>query len=404
MNQHAPLFPLAVCLIAGIAVSSLLPHWTTGLAVLVVCTLVTVLLSRWPRWQTAGIWLCVLVLGMTLGARSLGGLGDGSPDHSRHTTTDQENRPLIQQRFLGWRDALLEQYQTWGISDEAYGVLAAMTLGEKSHIDKEIRNTYREVGASHILALSGLHLMIIYSVISLLVSWRRVRMLSQIIIILAIWSFALLTGLSPSITRSAAMITVYGLLSLGYRKGMSLNTLAFVAIIMLAINPQSLYNIGFQLSFMAVLAIVLINPLLFGIIPPHVRQQHRWLSGLWGMTTVSISAQIGTAPLVVYYFGYFPVWFLLTNYIVIPLATVILYLTPVLVAVSWWPWGVGIMAKALSAIVMFMNRLLEWVSTLPYCTIDGISISTLQVFLLYIIIGSVYVVVSLRYPATGRSD
>ena len=395
MKQHAPLFPLAICLIAGIAVSSLLPDWTTGLALLLVSVLVAALLSRWPRWQTAGIWLCVLILGMTLGARSLEA-GDGRQEAGG-------GRTQAEMQFLEWRQQLLEHYRQWGISDEAYGVLAAMTLGEKSSIDKDTRNTYREVGASHILALSGLHLMIIYGIISLLVSWPRIRMLSQILIILAIWAFAMLTGLSPSVVRSAAMITVYALLALGHREKMSVNTLAFVAIIMLIVNPMTLYDSGFQLSFMAVLAIVLINPLLFGIIPPHVQQRHRWLSSLWGVATVSISAQIGTAPLVIYYFGYFATYFLLTNYIVIPLATLILYLTPVLLAVSWWPWGMAVMAKVLSAIVVLMTRLLEWIATLPYCTIGDIQISAMQVFLLYIIIGSVYVVVSLRFPVTRKN-
>ena len=389
---HAPLLMPAFCLITGIAAGNILPNWTVGLAVLVVCVLITAMLSRWPRWQTTGIWICVLILGMTLGARSEG-----------RKTRNEVQTTGIEQRFLGWRSTLLEHYRQWGISDEAYGVMAAMTLGDKSAIDKETRSTYRKVGAAHILALSGLHLMIIYGVISLLIGWRRIRMLSQILIILSIWAFALLTGLSPSIVRSASMITVYALLSLGNREKMSVNTLAFVAIIMLVINPMAIYDIGFQLSFMAVLAIVLINPLLYGIIPLHIQVRHRWLSALWGVATVSISAQIGTAPLVAYYFGYFSTWFLLTNYIVVPLATLVLYLTPVLLVVSWWPWGVAFMAKVLSAIVLLMNHLLKWITTLPYCSIDGITLSTLQVFLLYIIIGSIYITVSLRYPTARRN-
>lgn len=495
MKIHAPLLPLVCCLMAGICAGSLLSNWTIGLSALVVCVLITFLLSRWPRWQTTGIWLCFLLLGMTLVAQHQQTLevewpeeateqevvvigepvikekwvvadvltatghqklrlriqrnedseriqvGDGLAaslyinkvrawqnghfDYRRymqcHGFTGEafvnSNRWQWQQvslqglsmlersklRFLCWRHQLLERYHQWGIHDDAYGVLAAMTLGEKSHINQEIRATYQEVGASHILALSGLHLMIIYSIISLLISWRRIRMLSQILIILAIWAFAFLTGLSPSVMRSATMITVYALLSLGYREKMSVNTLAFVAIIMLVINPLALYDIGFQLSFMAVLAIVLINPLLYHIIPLHVQMEQRWLSSLWGLTTVSLSAQIGTAPLVMYYFGYFSTLFLLTNYIVIPLATFILYLTPLLLAISWWSWGVALLTYVISSLVLLMNKLLAGIASLPYCSIDGINLSTLQVFLLYIIIGSLYVAVSLRFPATRRN-
>ena len=478
MKIHAPLFPLAVCLLTGIATHGLLTDWTTGLAALVVCVIVTVLLYRWPRCQTAGIWLCFLVLGMTLGARKQQGMEVEWPEGPVDMEVVVTGEPVVKERqvvldvltaqghqllklrlqrdeaseritigqglvihtiikkvhawdsghfsyrrymqchgftgeafvnnrqwhgqevslkglslaertrlrFLCWRHQLLERYRQWGISDDAYGVLAAMTLGEKSHINQQLRATYSQVGASHVLALSGLHLMIIYGVITLLVSWRRIRLLSQVVIVLAIWAFALLTGLSPSIVRSASMITLYALLSVGYRQRMSVNTLAFVAMVMVIANPLSLYDMGFQLSFMAVLAIVLVNPLLHELVPAHVRQQHRWLSSLWGLTTVSVSAQIGTAPLVAYYFGYFATWFLLTNYIVIPLATLVLYLTVALIAVCWWPWAAGLLASGLSAVVVFMNRLLEWVATLPHCTIEGIRLSALQTALLYVLL------------------
>lgn len=497
MKMHAPLFPLAVCLMLGVAVADRLPDWTTGLAVLVVCAACTVLLSRWPRCQTIGLWICSLLIGMTLTSRHRQQLevewpkeqvvqevvvieepilkerwvtvnvltatghrklrlhlqkdedskritvGDGLVvsacinkvrvwtrdsvqkgerdhfDYRRYMQchgymgeafvwqdywhwhqVSKKGLSLIERcrlRFLCWRHQLLERYHLWGISGDAYGVLAAMTLGEKTSIDQEIRKTYREVGASHILALSGLHLMIIYGVITLLVSWRRIHMLSQVLIVLAIWAFALLTGLSPSIVRASTMITVYALLALGHREKMSVNTLAFVAVVMLAVNPLALYDFGFQLSFTAVLAIVLINPLLFGLIPPHILMHHRVLKAIWGLATVSISAQIGTAPLVAYYFGYFSSVFLLTNYIVIPLTTLILYLTTMLLVVSWWPWGVALMATCLSLLVRTMNQLLAWIATLPYSSIDGISLSTLQVFLLYVFIGSTYVAVSLKY-------
>lgn len=511
MKQHAPLFPLSLCLIAGIVIGTY--HgtaevmasfdWTTGLALLVVSVLVTALLYHWPRWQTAGIWLSFVVLGLTLGARREqqlnvawpqeaiqqevvvteepvirerwvvvnGWTADGAQKLRLHIQRDSDSERILvgdglgvssyinkvrawkrdsitngernhfdyrrymlchgftgegfvrshqwqwQQvslkglsllqrarlRFLRWRHTLMERYRQWGISDDAYGVMAAMTLGEKTHISQETRETFREVGASHILALSGLHLMIIYSVISLLVNWRRIRLLSQVLIILSIWAFAFLTGLSPSILRSATMISIYALLSLGHREKMSVNTLAFVALVMLIVNPLALYDLGFQLSFMAVLSIVLINPLLYSLIPLHIQMEHRLLSWLWGLTTVSLAAQIGTAPLVMYHFGYFSTWFLLTNYIVIPIATLILYLTPLLLAVSSWPWGVAVMAAVLSALVTMMNRVLEWIASLPYCSIDGISLSMLQVLLLYIIIGSIFVAVSLRYPATRRN-
>jgi competence protein ComEC len=221
-------------------------------------------------------------------------------------------------RFLLWRHQLLECFQRWGLDKEVYGVIAAMTLGEKSQLDRNIKETYSQVGASHILALSGLHLMIIYTVISLFLGWRRFRTVSQVLIVLSIWAFAFLVGLSPSVTRAAFMISVYALLALGHRERMSVNTLAFTAIVMLIVNPLSLYDMGFQLSFMAVLAILLFCPMLERIIPLHVQQQHRWLRAIWGLTCVSLAAQIGTAPLIAYHFERFATYFLLSNFVVIP--------------------------------------------------------------------------------------
>lgn len=501
--DKAPLLPLAGCFIAGIVSRVLLAQWTAGLALLVVALAVTLLLGKWARWQTAGIWLCVFLLGMTLGAKRQQALevewpkgntvqevvvisepvvkerwvvlntwsADGKQKVRLHIQRNKDSERITigdgllinahinkvrawtrdsvrtgqrdhfdyqrymqchgftgegfvrdgcwqwrqvslrelsalqrtRLRFLCWRHELLERYRQWGISDKAYGIMAAMTLGEKSHIDPQTRKTYSEVGASHILALSGLHLMIIYGVISLLVSWQRIRLLSQVLIILSVWAFAMLTGLSPSMTRAASMITVYSLLSLGYREKMSANTLAFVAIVMLVVNPLALYDFGFQLSFVAVLAIVLLNPLLYGLIPLHILQRHGLLKACWGLITVSVSAQIGTAPLVAYYFGYFSTLFLLTNFVVIPLATVILYLTPLLLAVSCWAWGVTMVATLLSSIVLLMNSILKWIAQLPYCSISGLHPSAAQVALVYVVIGCAYIVVSLRYPATHRS-
>ncbi len=284
------------------------------------------------------------------------------------------------------RHKLLQHYRQWKFTDEQYGIVAAMTLGDKSQLTPQLRDIYSQVGASHVLALSGLHLMIIYAVISMFIGWWRFRTLSQVLTVLSIWAFAFLVGLSPSVVRSAFMISVYALLSIGYRERMSVNTIAFTAIIMLIINPFSLYDVGFQLSFMAVLAIILFNPLFTAIIPLHILQRHRWLNIIWGLTTVSISAQVGTAPLVAYYFGKLPTYFLISNFIAIPLATLILYLVLVCLATFWWSSLQLLLATVLAEVVGFMNSLLSMVATLPKNSIENISLSPLQLSLTYLFI------------------
>lgn len=305
--------------------------------------------------------------------------------------------------FLMWRHQLLERYYDWGISDEAYGVVAAMTLGERSDIDSSLRETYSLAGTSHVLALSGLHLMMIYSIMTLLFGWHRFRMLSQVLIVLSIWAFAFLVGLSPSVVRAAFMISIYALLSLGYRERMSVNTLAFAAIVMLVINPMTIYDIGFQLSFTAVLAILLIYPILDPLIPFHVQQRHHWLKWLWGLMTVSLSAQAGTAPLVIYYFGRFPTWFLLGNFIVVPLATIILYLSLLMIVTSWWPALQAVVVTILSSVVVTMNGLIQYIVALPANSIEVTHFSALQVILLYILISSVCVLISIAVQEFRRN-
>lgn len=130
MKLHAPLFPLALCLMAGIAAGRWLEDWTTGLAVLIPLVMVTSLLSRFPRCQTAALWTCMVVLGATLGTR----------------VQHQDNRKVINQQSYHLRQLMTDRYRQWGISDEAIGVVAAMTLGEKSQLDKGLKDTYSKVG------------------------------------------------------------------------------------------------------------------------------------------------------------------------------------------------------------------------------------------------------------------
>lgn len=153
MKLHAPLLPLAACLMVGIMLNVVLNHWTTGLMVMTPAVLVVSLLRHFPRLQTAGIGCCTILLGMTLGART------------QQLSDERQEKSTISIHAENIRQKLLENYHEWGISDEAFGVVAAMTLGEKSRIDKPLKETYSKVGAAHVLALSGLHLMIIYGVI-----------------------------------------------------------------------------------------------------------------------------------------------------------------------------------------------------------------------------------------------
>lgn len=281
--------------------------------------------------------------------------------------------------FLRLRTRLLKRLAVDESSGDQYAVVAAMALGDKSALTKELKEVYAVTGASHVLALSGLHLGIIYTLLSLLIIGRRWQMVSQMLIVLCIWAFVFLVGMSTSVVRSATMLTVYALLSLGYRDKMTVNTLAFTAIVMLMVHPLSLYDVGFQMSFMAVLAILVFMPLLEGLFPTEYLLTHQSVRWLWSMVAVSVSAQIGVAPLIAYYFGRFSTFFLLTNFIVIPAATLILWLSPV---VLLFPS----LAYLLLYIVKCLNTVLGQMAAWPGASIEALYPTVLQTVMIYVVI------------------
>lgn len=302
---------------------------------------------------------------------------------------------------LQQRQSMLREYEHLGFDDDRLAVAIAMTLGDKSRLTNDLREVYSISGASHVLALSGLHIGIIYALLVLVVGYRRLGWLRETLVILGIWAYAFFTGLSPSVVRAAVMITVYSLVALTNRDRMSLNTLALTAIIMLLWNPLYLYDVGFQMSFLAVLFILLFFKPIYALIPErwlhpspdthhstlitqhstlNTRHFFRWS---WTMVVVSLCAQMGTFPLTMYYFGRFSVYFLLTNFLVIPLAICILYLTAAMLLLSWWPAAQSLVAQPLIWVVDFQNTALRWIASLPASHIENISLSRLHVILIY---------------------
>ena len=352
----APLLIPAVCMMAGIVLGSrMLLSIPFCLLLLSVMVIATALLGRWGKVQTAGIALCAMMLGVLVIEMNMQKAGEGEASRIERT----------QQYFLHQRSLLLERLETAGLSDDRYAVVAAMALGDRSALTKELKETYSKTGASHVLALSGLHLGIIYALLSMLVVGRRWQMITQVATVLSIWAFVFLTGMSASVVRSAVMLTVYALLALGHRQKMSVNTLAFTAIVMLLVTPKALFDVGFQMSFMAVFSILLFVPLFYRPFSAEYLMTHRAVSWLWGMVAVSVAAQIGVAPLIAYYFGRFSCYFLLTNFIVIPAATLILYLALGTLLIP----SLGVV---LASMVGLLNTTLLYIATIPGATIEGV--------------------------------
>ncbi len=355
------------------------------LPVLAGMVIVTLLLYKYANGQSIAIMICCLLLGMSV------------MQHHQQTSGQPQTETRFDRSrnfFLQQREQLLQRFNDGGLEGDAYAVVAAMSLGDKSALSRDVKSVYSVSGASHVLALSGLHLGIIYMLLSLFLPRRRWPALSQLLMILVVWAFVLLVGMPVSAVRSAVMLTIYGVLSIGRRNKMSINVLAFTAFVMLMWNPVWLFNVGFQMSFMAVWAILLFVPLFTSVFSDQYYMEHPWVAKLWGMVAVSLAAQLGVAPLIAYYFGQFSTCFLLTNLLVVPAAFIILCLA---IAVLLFPP----LAYLLLYIVNGLNASLYSIATLPGANISNLHPTILQVVLVYVLIACCYLLIERIKPIMG---
>lgn len=293
---------------------------------------------------------------------------------------------IMQRVLIGMRsarDRLLSHNEIHNMSESAYAVVAAMTMGDRSRLTRELRQSYAASGASHVLALSGLHLGVIYGLLSLIFVHRRMRVLGQVLAMVAIWAYAALVGMPPSVLRSATMLTLFAFVVLTGRRQVSLNTLAFAAVLQLVANPLALWDVGFQMSFLAVLGIVMLNMRLSNVETPACIGRWRVIGWVWSLVKVSLAAQLAVAPLSMYYFGTFPCYFLLTNLVAIPLATIIVYTSIVMYALGFWVWMQGVVATFVGWMATLMNTSLGFIASLPGACMYGIHINARQVWLMY---------------------
>lgn len=266
---------------------------------------------------------------------------------------------------------------------ESQQIAAALLLGQKENLDKEIKNAYAETGTMHILAVSGLHVGIIYAI--LLFPLRGIRLKSNhkkvylLAVILLIWIYAVLTGFSPSVVRAATMFSLFTFGQLRERKPASFNILAFSAMLMVVVDPGVIFEVGFQLSYFAVAGILLLQPLILRFwIPPN-----QILEYFWQLTTVSIAAQLATFPLSIFYFHIFPTYFLIANLIIIPLSFLVMQVGIPFLALSWVPiLGEGL-GWLVSGLIWAQNGITRGIQLFPGGNLDRLTISFTGMLLIW---------------------
>jgi competence protein ComEC len=268
----------------------------------------------------------------------------------------------------------------------AIAVASTLILGYKADLSEDVLKAYSKTGTIHVLSVSGAHVAIIWALLAFMLGFlnrlKYGRLIKTIIIIPIIWYYAMLTGFSPAVCRAAVMISTVIIGKTYNRYINNLNILAVSAFILLLYNPLLITDVGFQLSYLAVAGLVVLQPVVYA----WFTFNNKWIDNLWALCSVSIAAQVITFPLSAFYFHQFPVYFLFSNlFIVIPTA-VIMYSGIFYLLIPQIPFiSVGL-AWTLEKTILLMNYALTWVEHLPFASINKIWLTTIEYLLLYAII------------------
>lgn len=289
------------------------------------------------------------------------------------------NERPVEGFFINIRSRIMAKMDFYFKKEANLQVAKALLLGQKKNLDKEVSDAYATAGAMHILAVSGLHVGIIYGFFFLFVKPFKLpvskRVLYLSLIILLIWGYAMLTGMSPSVMRAATMFSLMALAQMKSRSPSIFNAIALSALILLVSDPFLIYSVGFQLSYFALLGILVIQPMLVGLWLP----KNRFLEYIWQISTVGIAAQLATFPISAYYFHIFPTYFMLSNLVAIPGAFLIMSFGVPFMVVAEVPMLSKILAWVTEKLIELVNVIIFWIQDLPVSKITEISLSVWEV-------------------------
>ncbi len=263
------------------------------------------------------------------------------------------------------------------------GIAEALLIGYTNDLDKDLVQAYSNTGVVHIIAISGMHLALIY----VLLVWvfakipliNKSKWLQLVLILSCLWLFSILTGASPSVLRAAVMFSCIAVGKTYFKQASIYNSLAASAFVLLCYNPYYLWAVGFQLSYLAVLGIVIFQKPIYNCF----YTKNKWVDKTWQLVSVSTAAQLLTFPVCIYYFHQFPNLFLISNLIAVPLSALILYVEIALIALSWIPFAVTWLGKLVTGLVWVMNRMILWINDLSFAVWENIPATVLSTGLLY---------------------
>jgi competence protein ComEC len=271
-------------------------------------------------------------------------------------------------------------------SNQETGIAEALLIGYKEDLDKDLVQAYSNAGVVHIIAISGLHLGLIYVMLTKLLNWipliRKNKFIKMLLLLGCLWIFSLLTGASASVLRSAVMFTFIVVGKNYFTQSSVYNSLAASAFLLLCYDPYFLWDVGFQLSYLALIGIVGLQQPLNRLL--YCKQS--WLEKIWSMFTVTLAAQISAFPICLYYFHQFPNLFFITNMLAVPLSTIILFAEIFLIAVSGLNFIAVYTGQLTGFMIRIMNKIITGLNSFPYSVWDNIYANIYTTWALYLFV------------------
>ena len=285
-----------------------------------------------------------------------------------------------------FRTTIIRNLEKSNFKSEELHIVIALILGQQQDISPEIVKDYQYAGAVHILSVSGLHVAFILMFITFLLkpipNSKKGSLLKVGIIVLFLWFFGILAGLSPSVVRSVTMFSFVAIGTHLRRTANIYHTLLVSMLLILLIQPSFLFDVGFQLSYLALFFILWLQPILASIWLP----KNKILTYFWDIITVSFAAQIGAMPLSIYYFHQFPGLFFITNLIIIPMLTLILGLGVLVVVIASFSTVPIYFAKPLEWSIYGLNYIIHWVASFESFIIKNIAFNREMLLCSYLVI------------------
>ncbi|PWH81618.1 competence protein [Algibacter marinivivus] len=288
------------------------------------------------------------------------------------------------------RQHINKKLKPYHFKSDEIAIINALLLGQRQDISEEVYTSYTNAGAIHILAVSGLHVGIILLILSFMFKplerFKHGKLIKTILLVSILWSFALIAGLSASVTRAVTMFSIVAIALNLKRPTNIFNTLAISMFVILLFKPLFLFDVGFQLSYLAVFAIVIIDPYLFNLWKP----KNKIIKFYWHTFTITVSAQFGIIPVSLYYFHQFPGLFFISNLVIIPFLGLILGLGIFVILLAVLNILPQFLANSFGYVISGMNSFVGWVSKQEAFLFKDLAFSILYVIVSYFLIISFF--------------